>query len=228
MLDWLGKREKAFWVLLSAVMVLLWVFMEIADGVAESETMAIDRTILMMMRDADDPAHALGPPWLLQVAQDITALGGNAVLSLLSIWVMAFLFLTDKHKLAVIVLVATGGALVASLMLKIGFDRPRPDLFPHATTVYTSSFPSGHSMLAASAYLTMGALLAQTQSRRRVKALIIIGSVFLTIIIGISRVYLGVHWPSDVVAGWTVGAVWAMACSYLARASAPKHSISNL
>lgn len=217
MLVWLGSREKAFWILLAGGMALLWVFMALAGEVAESETMAVDRTILMLMRDADDPADAVGPPWLQQVAQDITALGGNAVLTLLSIWVMAFLVLTDKYKLAVVVLVATGGALVASLMLKSGFDRARPDLFPHATTVYTSSFPSSHSMLAASAYLTMGALLAQSQSRRRVKALIIIASVFLTIMIGISRVYLGVHWPTDVVAGWTIGAVWAMACSYLAR-----------
>lgn len=217
MLVWLGRRERAFWILLSGAMALLWVFMEIADAVVQSETLAIDKTIMMLMRDAEDPANAIGPPWLQQVAQDITALGGNAILTLLSLWVMAFLFLTEKRKLALIVLVATGGALVASLMLKSGFDRARPDLFPHATTVYTSSFPSSHSMLAASAYLTMGALLAQSQSRRRVKALIIIASVFLTVMIGISRVYLGVHWPTDVVAGWTVGAIWAMSCSYFAR-----------
>nr|WP_301003592.1 phosphatase PAP2 family protein [Arsukibacterium sp.] len=130
---------------------------------------------------------------------------------------MLFLCLINKGRLALVVLLATGGALLASLLLKSGFDRPRPDLVQHATMVYTSSFPSSHSMLAASAYLTMGALLAQSQSRRRVKALIIISSVLLTLLIGISRIYLGVHWPTDVVAGWAAGAVWAVSCFFLAR-----------
>tara|TARA_B100001059_G_scaffold93153_1_gene92299 strand:- start:35413 stop:36111 length:699 start_codon:yes stop_codon:yes gene_type:complete len=216
-LAWLGKREKSFWMLLALVTVSLWLFMTIATEVTAGDGYTLDETILLLMRDADNLEDTLGPPWLEQIGQDITALGGNAVLSLISIWVMFFLLLTHKGKLALVVLLATGGALVASLLLKSGFDRPRPDLVAHATLVYTSSFPSGHSMLAASAYLTMGALLAQSQPRKRVKALIIISSVFLTLLIGFSRVYLGVHWPTDVVAGWAAGSVWAVACSFLAR-----------
>jgi undecaprenyl-diphosphatase len=216
-LAWLGKREKTFWILLTLVTMLLWLFMAIAAEIVAGEIFTMDETILLLMRNADNPEVAIGPPWLQQVGQDITALGGNAVLTLISIWVMLFLYLVNKGRLALVVLLATGGALLASLLLKSGFDRPRPEVISHATLVYTSSFPSGHSMLAASTYLTMGALLAQSQKRRRIKALIIITSVLLTFLIGISRIYLGVHWPTDVVAGWAVGAAWAVGCSYLAR-----------
>lgn len=216
-LAWLGKREKTFWIWLVLVSMSLWLFMAIAVEVVAGGSFTLDERILLSMRNADNLNDLVGPLWLKQVGQDITALGGNAVLSLVSIWVMLFLCLINKSRLALVVLLATGGALLASLLLKSGFDRPRPDLVQHATMVYTSSFPSSHSMLAASAYLTMGALLAQSQSRRRVKALIIISSVLLTLLIGISRIYLGVHWPSDVLAGWAAGAVWAAGCAFLAR-----------
>lgn len=223
LLAWLGNREKAFWILLVLVTASLWLFMAIAEEVLEGETLALDKSILLLTRDADNPEDLLGPAWLQQVGHDITALGGNTVLTLLSVWTMAFLYLTNKRRLAVVVLLATGGALLASLMLKTGFDRARPDLVRHATIVYTSSFPSGHSMLSASAYLTLGALLAQSQQRRRVKSLIILTSVVLTLMIGVSRVYLGVHWPTDVVAGWAVGSAWALICLILARRFAPRN-----
>lgn len=216
-LAWLGKREKTFWIWLALALMSLWLFMAIALEVVAGESFTLDEKILLSMRTPGNPENPIGPPWLEQVGQDITALGGNAVLSLVSIWVMLFLCLINKGRLALVVLLATGGALLASLLLKSGFDRPRPDLVRHATMVYTSSFPSSHSMLAASAYLTMGALLAQAQRRRRVKALIIITSVLLTLLIGISRIYLGVHWPTDVVAGWVAGAAWAAGCAFLAR-----------
>ena len=188
-----------------------------ADEVMEGETLELDKSILLSLRNPADHEDPLGPPWLEQVGQDITALGGNTVLTLLSVWVIVFLTLVKKRKLALVVLLATGGALLASLMLKSGFDRARPDLVTHGTQVYTSSFPSSHSMLAASAYLTLGALLAQFQTSRRVKALIMFTSVLLTLLIGLSRIYLGVHWPTDVVAGWTVGAAWALMCWYISR-----------
>ncbi len=98
---------------------------------------------------------------------------------------------------------------IVSQLLKIGFARPRPDLVPYGTEVFTASFPSGHAMMSAVVYLTLGALLARTESRRRVKSYVMAIAAVLTLLVGLSRIYLGVHWPSDVVAGWALGAGWA-------------------
>ena len=105
-----------------------------------------------------------------------------------------------------VIAIASGIAL--SFALKAGFDRPRPDLVPHGSVVYTTSFPSGHSMLAATVYPTLGALLARLQPEKRLKAYVLL-AILVTIAVGVSRVYLGVHWPTDVLAGWAAGATWA-------------------
>jgi undecaprenyl-diphosphatase len=115
-----------------------------------------------------------------------------------------------------LVIGAVCGGMMLSTALKMGFERPRPDLVPHATRVYTASFPSGHAMLSATAYLTLGALLARVEKLRRIKAFFLGLAVCLTLLIGISRVYLGVHWPSDVLAGWADGAAWASLCWFAA------------
>src|SRR5690606_8872938 len=104
-----------------------------------------------------------------------------------------------------------------SLLLKHGFDRPRPSLVPHGAQVYTQSFPSGHSMLGAITYLTLGALQARQMRGVRVRVYVIASALFATACIGFSRVYLGVHWPTDVLAGWTAGAGWACLCWLVAR-----------
>jgi undecaprenyl-diphosphatase len=106
--------------------------------------------------------------------------------------------------------------MLLSTALKLGFARPRPDLVPHGVRVYTASFPSGHAMLSAVTYLTLGALLARVQPQRRVKAFLLGLAIALTVLIGMSRVYLGVHWPSDVLAGWCGGAAWASLCWFVA------------
>jgi undecaprenyl-diphosphatase len=142
--------------------------------------------------------------------RDFTALGGTGVLTVITLAVAGFLVATDKRHtaFAVITAVATGTAL--SQMLKWGFARPRPDLVPHAAEVYTASFPSGHSMLSAVVYLTLAALVAQTQPSRRVRAYLIGLAIAITMLVGASRIYLGVHWPTDVLGGWVVGATWAL------------------
>ncbi|WP_426959868.1 phosphatase PAP2 family protein [Muricoccus radiodurans] len=106
--------------------------------------------------------------------------------------------------------------MIASSLLKIGYDRPRPDLVPHAVEVYTASFPSGHAMLSAVTYLTLGALLMRVQPSRRVRSFVLGMAILTTLMVGISRVYLGVHWPTDVMAGWCFGAGWAVICSMAA------------
>jgi undecaprenyl-diphosphatase len=195
----------------------VWLFAEVADEVTEGETRQIDEAILLAMRNPADPSDPLGPRWLEEMQRDYTALGGVGVLSLLTLTVSAFLALHGKGRAAALVLIAVAGALLLSTLLKSGFQRPRPELVPHGSHVYTSSFPSGHSMMSATTYLTLGALLARVQPRRRLKILLLGFAVLLTLIVGCSRVYLGVHWPTDVLAGWTAGGVWALICWLVAR-----------
>jgi undecaprenyl-diphosphatase len=199
------------------VTVSIGLFLTLMMLVSEGGPLDVDEAIFMAFRNAENPNVIGGPSWMKQIGQDITALGGNTVLILLSLLVITYLYIMEKRELIWVVLTATGGAIVLSLLLKSGFDRPRPDLVSHATRVYTSSFPSAHAMVSASVYLTMGVLLARTHQRQAVKAFFIAASVVLTLIIGVSRVYLGVHWPTDILAGWAAGLIWAVGCCYLAR-----------
>lgn len=192
-------------------------FAELAEEVQEGDTRSVDQTVLLSLREPADRSDPLGPRWLEEMMRDFTALGSHGVVTLLTLGVCAFLALDGKHRAALLVLIAVGGAMLWSPLLKEGFQRARPDLVPHGAYVYTKSFPSGHSMLAAAAYLSMGALMARVQSRRRLKALLLGFAVLLTLLVGFSRVYLGVHWPTDVLAGWTAGGVWALLCWLLAR-----------
>jgi undecaprenyl-diphosphatase len=152
-----------------------------------------------------------------ETARDFTALGGVAVLSLMTAAAIGYLLLAAKRHAAIAVFVAVAGGLMLSTLLKLGFDRARPDIVPHGSFVYTASFPSGHSMLAAVTYLTLGALLARVEASVRIKIYLLSVAAFLTVLVGVSRVYLGVHWPTDVAAGWAVGAAWALACSLVMR-----------
>ena len=116
-----------------------------------------------------------------------------------------------------LVIVSALGGLAASTFLKSLFERPRPSLVPHLDIVYTSSFPSGHSMLSATVYLTLGVLLGRFVQQRVLKAYFLIVALLLTSLVGASRVYLGVHYPTDVLAGWAVGLTWALVCWLVAR-----------
>ncbi len=122
---------------------------------------------------------------------------------------------SGKRKTAWLVLLAVLCGVVFSSMLKLGFARPRPDLVPHSVAVFTNSFPSGHAMMSAVVYLTLGFLVARTQHSAALKAYLLTLALFLTLLVGLSRIYLGVHWPSDVLAGWAVGACWALLCSFV-------------
>ena len=190
----------------------IWGFVGIADEVREGDATSLDRTILLLFRNPADPSDPLGPIWLESAVRDITALGGVTVTTLMTLGAAGFLLLSGKRGAALFVVVSIAGAALLSSGMKLGFERPRPDLVPHGVEVYTASFPSGHATGAAATYLTLGALLARFQSRRRLKVYLLSLAVLLTVLIGLSRLYLGVHWPSDVLAGWTLGASWALLC----------------
>ena len=210
-LSWLGGHELGLLLAIAGVAAGVWIFAALADEVMEGGTGTIDRKLLLAMRRPGDLA-LLGPPAVQEAARDITSLGGVAVLGLLTLVTCVYFALDGKRRMALFTLGVVIGGMLLSLLLKDVFQRPRPDLVPYAAGVSGSSFPSGHSMMSAITYLALGALLARSQERRRLKAFFLLTAVFLTFMIGITRVYLGVHWPSDVVGGWTAGAVWALLC----------------
>jgi undecaprenyl-diphosphatase len=185
--------------------------------VQEGATRATDERLMLMLRTAGDRGDPLGPAWVEELARDVTAMGSASIVALITVAAAGFLALQRKRPLALYLLVAVTGGTVLSSLLKWGFARPRPDLVAHGQVVYTSSFPSGHSMISAVAFLTLGALLASGQTNRAMHAYLIGLAAFLTLIVGVSRIYLGVHWPSDVLAGWTAGAAWALVCWVVAR-----------
>jgi undecaprenyl-diphosphatase len=208
----LARQELVPLILLVLIAGGVWGFVELADEVSEGETRALDRAVLLALREPADLSDPLGPTWLEEAVLDWTALGGFAVLALLTLAICGFLVLDGKEHAALLVLASVAGGLLGSHLLKEGFERPRPDLVPHRAVVSSASFPSGHSMQAAATYLTLGVLLARVQKRRRLKVYILALAAFLTFLVGLSRVYLGVHWPTDVLAGWTAGGAWAVLC----------------
>jgi undecaprenyl-diphosphatase len=209
---WLAARELVTMTLLAAAAGGLWLFLEVAEAVQEQSIRAFDEKVLLSMRTPGDPADPLGPRWVEEMGRDLTALGGVAVVTLLTVAAAGFLWLVGRRRDVVLVAAAVIGGQLLSLVLKRGYARPRPDLVPHASFVYTSSFPSGHAMMSAVTYLTLGALLARAVPRRREKAFVVAWAVALAALTGVSRVYVGVHWPTDVLAGWALGASWAVAC----------------
>ncbi|HZF75061.1 MAG TPA: phosphatase PAP2 family protein [Acetobacteraceae bacterium] len=215
----LGERlERRTGLLLLGLAALLWGFLALAGRVMEGDTEALDRALLLMLRAPGNPAEPLGPRWVQEMGRDITALGGIAVLTLVTLAAAAFLALRRLWSAAALLAFSVAGGMLVSTLLKEAYERPRPDLVPHAAYVMTSSFPSGHSMMSAVVYLTLGALLARVEPGRRVKVFLLGLATVLTVLVGVSRVYLGVHWPTDVAAGWTLGAAWASLCWLLARA----------
>lgn len=201
--------------ILMLILVLMggvWVFFEVADEVMEGEARKIDGSLLLAMRNPSDLSDPIGPFWVEEMGRDITALGGVAVLILLTLATVVYLFFINRKRIALFVLGAIAGGNLLSVLFKRGFDRPRPDLVPHEAHVYSASFPSGHSMMSAVVYLTLGALLARIHSQRTLKVYFLGLAVLLTVAVGVSRVYMGVHWPTDVLAGWSAGAVWATFC----------------
>lgn len=207
---WLSTRELTILTILSLLSAGLWVFIQLAQYVNAGKVARIDEWLVRALRSSTDSSDPLGPLWIEEMMRDFTALGGAAVLGSIAAAAILYLLLIDKRGTALMALVAIGGGVVASLVLKDFFDRARPELVPYGSHVYTQSFPSGHSMLSAVTYLTLGAVLARVQARRMLKVYVIALALGVAGLVGASRVYLGVHWPSDVVAGWAAGSVWAL------------------
>jgi undecaprenyl-diphosphatase len=226
LLQWLGSHEMTVLLAIAGIAAGVWIFAALAGEVVEGDTQAFDRTVLLALRQPGTLAP-LGPPAVQEAARDITALGGVTVLALVIGITAGFLVLDGKRHMALFVCGSVVSGLIAGTILKDIFERPRPDLVPRAAYVSGASFPSGHSMLSAVTYLTLGALLARSHERKRLKAYFLLLAMLLTAAIGVTRVYLGVHWPTDVLAGWTAGAVWALLCWLAARSLQERQTLES-
>ncbi|WP_168210470.1 phosphatase PAP2 family protein [Persicimonas caeni] len=188
----------------------IWAFVEIADAVNERETSAFDRAIMLAMREGPNNAEIAGPFFVEKFAKDLTTLGGYPFVVLLTFIVIGYLVLNRhiRHAVEVTLSVAGGAAIVMGL--KELFGRARPEIVPPMYEVATWSFPSGHSSTAAVVFLTLGILIARFVTRKRLTLYVIGVAFLLTFIVGWSRVALGVHYPTDVLAGWAMGLTWAL------------------
>lgn len=213
-------RMKAFWraetrflVSVFVVAALLLVFDFIVDEVMEGSTSNFDRYVVLLFRGGNDNSFGpAGPLWVREMARDVTSLGSFVVLGIITLAVASYLLLTGGRAAALLVVVAVVGGMAINSLLKIQFARPRPDLFVPAAKVFTASFPSGHAALSAITYLTLAALLARMTASHRLRYYLMALAVTLTFLIGVSRVYLGVHYPTDILAGWCIGSAWALMC----------------
>lgn len=202
-------------------------FLMLASKVSEGSTLAFDRALIEGLRDTTNPAIPAGPLWLERVMIDVTALGGGPLLTIITSIVVAYLLVVRKWGTAAFVAIAIAGGGVANELLKSTFQRARPDVVAHLADSYSTSFPSGHAMNSALTYLTLAALLARTQKSRRVRVFLLLVAVALTLAVGFSRVYLGVHWPTDVIAGWSIGATWALLFALIAHALQRRNQIER-
>jgi len=213
-----GQRAKArLAVWFSCFAIAVFAFGVIAEDIVEGEPFAFDRSILRALRAPGNDALPIGPAWLPEAARDVTSLGSTVVLGLILFSVVGYLLLERRRAAAWSILGAVTSGVVLNTLLKLAFGRPRPDVASPAVQVFSSSFPSGHATLSAIAYLTLGALVAHTQERLAMRVYIMTLAISASLLVGVSRIYLQVHYPSDVLAGWCVGSAWAMACWAIAQ-----------
>jgi len=200
-----------------ALLAMIWIFATLADKVLEGDTRQFDEWVLSSLRQEGDRSQLKGPRWLMWAAEDVTALGGPTVLGLTVLAVTGYLLLQGLYRHGLFVFAASGGGWVLNWILKQAFARARPDIVPHLREVLSSSFPSGHALTSAAVYLTLGTLLMRIAEGRLAKYYCIAIAMFVTFLVGVSRVFLGVHYPTDVLAGWLIGMSWALLCWVIER-----------
>lgn len=212
-----GRREVLLMILLAGLAGGVWGFLELAEAVSEGETATVDERILLAFRTAGNPDDPLGSHAVESAVRDVTALGSLSVLAFLTLAVAAYFALDHRPRTSLYVILAVVSGAALTFALKFLFDRPRPSLLAPELLPGDPSFPSGHAAVSAVVYLTLGLLLTQVAPRRRLKVYVVALAAALTFAVGVSRVYLGMHWPTDVLAGWTLGGAWALLCWQVER-----------
>ena len=221
----LSERLRARWgaeagvlaTLFLALLVSVGGFVGVSHEVRAQRTQQVDERILRSLRRPDHLEEPVGPRWMAEAARDVTSLGSPAVLTLVVLAVAGFLGQVRRFRTLALVVGSTVGGGGVNSLLKSLFARPRPTVVPHLAWVVSESFPSGHAMLSAIVYLTLGAQLAQLVTRRWLQVYLVAVAGGLTLLIGLTRVYLGVHYPSDVLGGWLAGLGWALFAALVAR-----------
>lgn len=204
-----------------AVFGSVWGFLYTLDEVQEGDAQRFDSAVLLAFREPGHLATPIGPRWLQESARDLTALGGFTVLFLVVVLAAALLWVHRRRAQALVLVGAVLGGELLAQVVKVLVGRTRPELVPHLDLVYSSSFPSGHSTLSPIVYFTLAAIVAAGEGRRAQKVLLIGTSLALVLCIGLSRIYLGVHWPTDVLAGWALGTAVAVLATLALHAFAP-------
>ena len=187
-------------------------FAALSLAVSDGHLSGLDQTLLLFFRDPHDVTDAWGPTWFEETAIELTALGGYPILLMTSFLVLSALLLARKYAAALLLVAGLASGSAASTALKLLFDRPRPDLVEHLDRTFTSSFPSAHAMVSMVTWLTLASIAIRFIEHGRLRGFVLVSALVLALIIGTSRVYLGVHWPSDVLAGWCIGLCWAAGC----------------
>ena len=207
----LRRVESLALILVIAAAGAVWAFVGIAGEVGEGATSAWDKHILLALRNPADLSDPIGSRAFEEAMRDVTALGGVTVMILVTVVGVLVFWIHRKRWHAGVLAATVLLADISSELLKHVYARPRPTLVPHGSYVYSGSFPSGHSTLSAATFLTLAMLISSLETNRGTKTMVFVLAFMLIFSIGVSRVYLGVHWPSDVLAGWCLGAAWALA-----------------
>ena len=223
-LAWLGFHGLLVLCLVLVVVGGTWGFVELLEEVDEGETKKFDQAGIDLAVKFHGPQYK----WLEEIGRDLTALGGIVPLTLVTSFVVGYLMIIRKYGAMWLMLGAVLGGMMISFTLKRWVDRERPpDEGDRLSHVYTKSFPSGHSMMSMVVYLTLGSLSARFVKPRVVKAYLIGSALFISLLVGVSRVYMAVHWPTDVLAGWTAGLVWAILCWLVATWLQREHVVEQ-
>lgn len=191
---------------------LLFIFAKLGSEMREGETRTVDMAVLRFFQDLRTTL-----PWLTDTMRDLSGLGGTIVLLLFTAVTAGYLALVKERTIAMLLIATTAGCAALVEALKVAFGRVRPDVGYAALSVPGLSFPSGHATLSAIVFLTLGALASSSRQRTAERVYIMAAAAGMTLLVGLSRVALGVHWATDVLAGWVFGALWAAACLLIAR-----------
>jgi undecaprenyl-diphosphatase len=200
----------------------------VAKEVVGGDTQKFDNWMLDYLREDGSLKSPIGPEWLTALMTDITALGGATIIFMITSAVFFYLMIQKKYEFMWLILIATISGALLSFGLKELFARERPPDVFHLLTVKSLSFPSGHAMMSSILYLTQGALLAKVQDNKNLKVYILSIAIVLVFLIGLSRIYLGVHYPTDVLAGWSVGLAWASFCWLIAKFLQRKRELKSI